>query len=470
MKVQLLGTGSADGWPNPFCVCESCDSQRATGKARAASCALVDDALLLDWGPTLANSASRLGLALNKVHHILFTHGHPDHLAPDFLLWRSWIGGLKTLHIYGPPHAISRFEHWIDPEAPVVLHVVEPEDAFIAHTASGNVHVRVLAAAHGQGNGDLFADEAVLYDITGVDGDRLLYATDTGPLREATLESVRDRNFNLVLIEETFGLHHAHNTGHLDLQTLPATLEDLRQIGAVTSTTDVVAFHLSHHNPPIAQLTNALAEFGVRTVDDGAIIDTRRAHSTCTLVIGGARSGKSTFAEALALTRGEVTYLATGGDRPEDAEWRERVALHQARRPASWTTIETSDVVGALREHTSGTLLIDCISLWLTQTLDEAGVWDSDPADNQNLITDVHTKIDDLALAINSCPGDLIIVTNEVGQGVVPPTYAGRLFRDLLGITNSRLAQASAEVTFMVAGRALPLASVESLLERDSHA
>ncbi|MDP2014923.1 MAG: MBL fold metallo-hydrolase, partial [Actinomycetota bacterium] len=226
----------------------------------------------------MANSASRLGLSLNKVHHILFTHGHPDHLAPEFLLWRSWIKDLKTLHIYGPPHAISRFEHWMDPQAPVVFHVVEADDEFTARTASGTVIVRVLAASHGHGSGDVFADEAVLYDLTAADGDRLLYATDTGPLSQRTVAAVRDRDFNLVLIEETFGRHSTHGTGHLDLSTLPRTLDDLRTAGAITDNTDVIAFHLSHHNPPLAELTQELAAFGARAVDDGSIINTRRVN------------------------------------------------------------------------------------------------------------------------------------------------------------------------------------------------
>ena len=122
MRLQLLGTGSADGWPNPFCKCVSCESLRQTGKARAASCALIDEEILIDWGPTLANSASRFGLSLNHVRHVLFTHGHPDHLAPEFLLWRSWIDDLAPLHIYGPAHALARFDHWMDPAAPVELH------------------------------------------------------------------------------------------------------------------------------------------------------------------------------------------------------------------------------------------------------------------------------------------------------------------------------------------------------------
>ena len=469
MRLQLLGTGSADGWPNPFCNCVSCESLRQTGKARAASCALIDEEILIDWGPTLANSASRFGLSLNHVRHVLFTHGHPDHLAPEFLLWRSWIDDLAPLHIYGPAHALARFDHWMDPAAPVELHMLEAGDEFTVHTSGGAVHVSAVAASHGYRIGDVFADEAILYDITAADGDRLLYATDTGPLSNATVEALRDRAFNVVLIEETFGLLSSHGTGHLDLSTLPVALDELRAVGAVTRATDVIAFHLSHHNPPFGELSLALAAVGARAVDDGTIIDTRRRQAPVTLVIGGARSGKSRFAESLAAAKADVTYLATGTGRDDDAEWAQRVAAHQARRPTSWKTVESPDAVGAIGLHDHGTLLIDCISLWLTNVLDAADAWGTDPADNHELLTRVHEEIDALVRAVEASAHELIIVTNEVGQGVVPPTYAGRLFRDLLGVTNARLADVSDHAYNLVAGRAFPLASLDSLLSKDVH-
>jgi len=470
MKVQLLGTGSADGWPNPFCACDSCEAQRATGRPRLSSCALVDDVLLVDWGPNLASAAGRGALRLDGIHHILFTHGHPDHLAPDFLLWRSWIPGLRTLHIYGPPHAISRFEHWVDPQAPVVFHVVEAGDEFTARTTRGPILVRALPAAHGHGNGDLFADEALLYDITAIDGDRLLYATDTGPLQAATLEAVHGRDFSLVLIEETFGRHVTHGTGHLDLTTLPTTLDALREAGAVTPATDVVAFHLSHHNPPAAELAVELAQWGARIVDDGAVIDTRASDRTRILIVGGARSGKSRYAEALASTRAGVTYVATGGRRPDDAEWTARIQAHQARRPSSWTTIESTDLAAIIRTPTQDTLLVDCVSLWLTDALDDAGAWSPEGQTQEQALARVAARIDELVESVRDSPNDLILVTNEVGQGVVPATPSGRLFRDLLGVTNARLAAVSTEAQFMIAGRTLPLAAVTPLLSKDADA
>lgn len=466
MKVQLLGTGSADGWPNPFCECESCANQRESGNARASSAALIDDCVLIDWGPNLGHAASRNRISLKNIQHVFFTHGHPDHLAPDFLLWRSWIQDLKTLHIWGPPMAIARFEHWVIDDAPVVFHVIAPGDECIARTTEGNVVVQVLEAAHGHGNGDVFADEAVLFDITSVDGDRLLYASDTGPLKNYTVSDVADRNFNVVLIEETFGNRFDHGTGHLDLATLPKTLDALREARAITDDTDVIAFHLSHHNPPEPQLAKELSAHGVRIVDDGTVIDTRASTTKRTLIIGGARSGKSTHAEQLAAKYGEVTYVATGGMREGDQEWQSRVALHQSRRPTTWRTVETTDLISVINQG-SHLLLVDCISMWLTYALDEADAWSNNSETVAGAIAKVELKIDELVAAVLQSPVDIILVSNEVGQGVVPDTASGRLFRDLLGITNTKLAQVCTESIFMVAGQALPLTLVSPLLGKE---
>lgn len=453
MRVRLLGTGSADGLPNPFCTCATCDDARTTGRTRTSSSALIDGVILVDPGPQAGAAAGRQGVPCADVAHVLITHGHPDHLAPEFLMWRSWIQGLGDLHLWGPAHALERCTHWIPPGAAITTHAVAPGDVAVLDTPLGDYELRVIASAHGHGNGDAYADEAVLFDLTSPDGDRLLYATDTGPLREPSLTALRDRAFDLVLIEETFG-HHPQSAGHLNLATLDTTLQRMRECGAVTSSTDVVAFHLGHHNPPAAELAGELAAIGARAVDDGTVIDLRAPSHHRELVIGGARSGKSHYAEEVAARLGNVTYIATGGTRADDPEWSARISAHRARRPADWRTVETADLVPLLRDATArDTLLVDCIGMWLTTQLDEADAWNE--AETTRAIPRVHAQIDALVDAVRTTPSRLVLVTNEVGQGVVPATASGRLFRDLLGIVNARLADACDDTTVMVAGRAL---------------
>lgn len=169
-----------------------------------------------------------------------------------------------------------------------------------------------------------------------------------------------------------------------------------------------------------------------------------------TLVTGGVRSGKSMVAEHLLADAGSVTYLATG-PRSDDADWAERVAAHRSRRPAQWTTVETSDLPTALGQLT-GPALVDCLGTWLTATLDDLDVWEApQPAWEAPLSLSVQDVVD----AWTRCPHDLVAVTNEVGWGVVPEHRSGRIFADWLGRLNQQVAAASDRVLLVVAGQVL---------------
>jgi adenosylcobinamide kinase/adenosylcobinamide-phosphate guanylyltransferase len=461
MRITLLGTGSADGWPNPFCGCASCAAERDAGRSRAPSSALVDERILIDCGPTTPHIPATAGVTLQDVEHVLITHGHPDHLHPAFLLTRRWTSPRTTLHVWGPPLAMDLCRDWVGPDSMVELHVLAPgQDAHLT-TAGGTYAVRALPAQHGHGDGDVMAEEALLYAITGPDGDRLLYATDTGPLTEATT-GVLDETFDAVLLDETFGDKPDHGTGHLDLATLPGVLQSLRACGAVTSATVVAATHLSHHNPPTPILRDRLGALGVALVGDLDVIDTSRpggGQARRHLVTGGARSGKSALAERLAGDRAVVTYVATSGHRPDDAEWQHRVALHRERRPADWTTVETTDVAGVLASAPGNSVvLVDCLALWLTAQLDEIDAWRrADDGQTEQIRAEVFERMAALVDALAQCAADVVLVTNEAGMGIVPATASGRLFRDLLGILNTRVAAACQETTLVVAGIPLPL-------------
>jgi adenosylcobinamide kinase / adenosylcobinamide-phosphate guanylyltransferase len=168
---------------------------------------------------------------------------------------------------------------------------------------------------------------------------------------------------------------------------------------------------------------------------------------TRTLVLGGTRSGKSRYAEDLLPARAAVRYLATARRHPGDPEWDARIDAHRARRPPGWTTLEEPDVAGIVRAG-GGPLLVDDLATWLTGVLDDAGAWDSPDAD-------VSGPVDALVEAVRAGPGDVVLVSAEVGLGVVPATRAGRLFRDELGALNAALAAVCDEVVLLVAG--LPL-------------
>ncbi len=170
------------------------------------------------------------------------------------------------------------------------------------------------------------------------------------------------------------------------------------------------------------------------------------------LVTGGVRSGKSRHAESLLGAEDPVTYVAAG-PRYDDADWAARIAAHQDRRPATWRTEETQDVAGVLA-RASGPVLVDCLGTWLTAVVDAAGLWDAPVGEVEAHVLD---RVAGLTGALAAATVPVVLVTNEVGLGVVPVERSGRLFRDLLGTINQRVAEACDEVHLVVAGRVLRL-------------
>jgi adenosylcobinamide kinase/adenosylcobinamide-phosphate guanylyltransferase len=165
------------------------------------------------------------------------------------------------------------------------------------------------------------------------------------------------------------------------------------------------------------------------------------------LVLGGTRSGKSAQAQALLAGVADVTYLATGPTGRDDPEWRARVERHRRSRPAGWRTVESTDLAGALR-GTPTPLLVDSVTAWLTAVLDEAGAWDR----RAGYPDTVQHRVDDLVDAWRGRLATAVLVSDEVGWGVVPPTWSGRLFRDQLGLLNQALARTADQAWLVVAG------------------
>lgn len=449
-EVVVLGTGAADGWPSPFCDCLSCGDMRERHRVRTPTAALIDGVILIDAGPTVPSALARAGRSLRNVHHVLVTHAHPDHLDPALLLWLDWNPTPHTVHLWGPPAVVHACRDWIGPRTPVELHAIAPGDRLDLTTPTGDYLIRVMAARHQGRTPDAVAAEAVLYDVATPEGGRMLYATDTGLLDD--VEPMRDAAYDVILIEETFGDHVDHGTGHLDLTTLPIMLRRLTDVGARTDSTQVVAVHLGHHNPPEALLRDRLATMGVRLIDEGEAIGAPRRE----LILGGARSGKSREAERRALMFADVTYVATAAERPGDDEWAARVEVHRVRRPAHWRTVEGPDrLIPTLRDaHAGSAVLVDCLTLWLTGVLDAAcPAWD----DEHVMSGAAQAAAKELVDALAACPATVILVSNEVGMGVVPATRAGRLFADLLGRAHQDIAVACDTVTLMVAGRGLQI-------------
>ncbi|MFN8507361.1 MAG: bifunctional adenosylcobinamide kinase/adenosylcobinamide-phosphate guanylyltransferase [Dehalococcoidia bacterium] len=180
---------------------------------------------------------------------------------------------------------------------------------------------------------------------------------------------------------------------------------------------------------------------------------------TVTFVTGGARSGKSAFAERVAAESGlPVVYIATM--QPGDDELVARVARHRARRPAHWRTVEAPlELAAAIRDAPPGELLlVDCLSLWVANVI-FAAVPDpeADAATFEAAIDRCLELGREAAEALGARPGPAVIVTNEAGSGIVPAGALSRYYRDALGLVNQQFAAAADEAFVLISGMPLRL-------------
>ena len=314
-------------------------------------------------------------------------------------------------------------------------------------------------------------------DVTSPDGRRLLLAAGPGQVPEPVPGST------------------PYDIALLDLLASPAQLGRLRAAGLVGPQTAVVAMYCDHRISSQQELERRCQLWGAVPGYDGQLItspDLASPEATAsygsgapssalarphrTLIIGGARSGKSTEAELRLAGEPSVTYLAAGPwaaaaagasgagpasgqpdswigpDGQPDAEWADRVATHRSRRPQHWRTEESLDIAGELRVHTSA-LLIDGIGTWLAGVMDEAGAW----AGSARAAEILQARIDELVDAWRQTRALVVAVTDQVGSGLVPAYPSGRAFRDQLGWLNQRLAAESEVSLLTVAGRVTTL-------------
>ena len=355
------------------------------------------------------------------------------------------------------------------------------------------------------------------WDITGPDGSRLLLAAGPGQIPTPLAESLP---FDVAL---------------LDVLAEPARIGWLRGSGVLRPGAEVVALYCDHRISSEREMDRRCTFWGVTKGRDGQLIHVRptdpasgqavagdvhaspfpRPHRT--LIIGGARSGKSTEAELRLSAEPDVVYLAAGPwaaastdpasgqegwanhEGAPDTEWAQRVAAHRARRPSWWQTVESLDIAGVLRRE-QGAILIDGIGTWLAAIMDEAGMW-ADGAERERAARDraarelaaqdlaaqdlaaqdlaeqdlsglglpvvqpgtsgaaaiVADRVTDLISAWRETSALVVAVTDQVGSGLVPAYPAGRVFRDQLGWLNQAIAAESELNLQVVAGRVVTL-------------
>jgi adenosylcobinamide kinase/adenosylcobinamide-phosphate guanylyltransferase len=183
------------------------------------------------------------------------------------------------------------------------------------------------------------------------------------------------------------------------------------------------------------------------------------------LIIGGVRSGKSRFAQEFALKLGEpVLFVATA--EAEDEEMQRRIEEHQRARPAAWSTLEITTHIGRQIIQKIGgakVVIVDCITLLVNNIFNQHSHQIDEQIDALLIEKEVTTEISELIECINQVDASFIIVTNEVGTGLVPVSKVGRLYRDLLGKANQILAEHADEIYLMVAGLPVPIKPAKGL-------
>ena len=177
------------------------------------------------------------------------------------------------------------------------------------------------------------------------------------------------------------------------------------------------------------------------------------------LITGGARSGKSRFAQELGLKLGEpVLFVATAV--AGDEEMKRRIEEHQQARPAAWSTLEVTTHIGSQISQKIGgaqVVIVDCITLLVNNIFSQYSDQTSQQVDTPLIEQKLTSEISELIECINHIDANFIIVTNEVGMGLVPTNRVGRLYRDLLGKANQILAEQADEIYLMIAGLPVPI-------------
>lgn len=271
MRLLFLGTAAAEGYPGIFCDCDYCREARALGgkNLRFRSAMLINQDLLIDFGPDLLAASQRFNVSLSHITTGLVTHAHADH----FHLGNFEMRGqpftarlpIPTLNLFGPPDAIQAV-HQAYPHLDELRMTAQAVNAFTTWETNG-YQMTSYQAYHAIG-GEL---TCLFYSIS--DGKHnILYATDTGPFPEATWQALSGRVFDVMILEETLG--NGTYAAHLGFEGFLDHCRRFTREGLLKPGGRIIAHHLSHSgNPPHAELEAILNPHGVEVAYDGMIVD-----------------------------------------------------------------------------------------------------------------------------------------------------------------------------------------------------
>jgi phosphoribosyl 1,2-cyclic phosphate phosphodiesterase len=276
MKLQLLGTAAAEGWPAPFCDCAACEEARRRGgpNIRSRSGALLDDDFKIDFNADTVMHMQRAGRSLSRLRTLVFTHQHSDHIIPSELLWMvppfSVTPPVQPIAVYGNAQVLGQLHQQVSQFTVlkdfVELHRLKP---LRAETTRDGDELLPLQADHVEG--------ALVLRITrsaARGGKTLFYGHDSGLYPAETLKALAaGPALDIVLLDCTNGGQKTSNHGHMGVDGIVQMTEELRRRGAITPTSRIIATHFSHNGGLLhEELTAALVLHGIEVAFDGMLV------------------------------------------------------------------------------------------------------------------------------------------------------------------------------------------------------
>jgi phosphoribosyl 1,2-cyclic phosphate phosphodiesterase len=276
MKVQILGTAAAEGWPALFCQCDTCNKARELGgkDIRSRSSLMIDDQWKVDFPPDGLYHVQKHNLDFAKLRHLFFTHSHEDHMdSEDLTHMNSYFCKnnfeKEPLNIYLTKEAMSQYERRVGNThyGPVAeIHFIKPFEPVQA----GEMMVTPLLADH-TGFGE--NEKPVFYIFENKD-HCILYATDTGPFPEPSWEVVLTKKFDLIVSECTMGISMGTWKGHMMLGDVVRTKQRLLEAGSIQPDCPFWTTHFTHNSHALhADYEAAANPHGIEVGYDGVIIN-----------------------------------------------------------------------------------------------------------------------------------------------------------------------------------------------------
>lgn len=268
MKIQLLGTAAAEGYPGIFCKCQACDKARKLGgkDIRTRTSAMIDGKLKIDFPPDTYHHVLANNLDLGKIEHLLFTHTHHDHFYPDELRMR--LPGFAhdvvyPLHIYGHDAVMMKCTDVIQPLHDYFeLHHIQPYTPFNI----AEFQITPLLADHNP------LETCFIFYIQ-KDNKTILYGHDTGWFPNQTWEWLENKQLDLVILDCTHGLLPGRRN-HLNIEAVKEIKEIFTEKGMIHEKSKVIATHFSHNTELTHDdLVKIFTPFNIQVAYDGMVVD-----------------------------------------------------------------------------------------------------------------------------------------------------------------------------------------------------